>query len=364
MKTCSNYIIGLLVVGVAVGACNGNGGSSAASGGSESTSNDGGSTAKTDSSEGGSNQTSGSTTLSEGGTESAAGSSATGGTSETAGTASGGSEGAGAGGDTEGGSTAAGGKAAGGSNARGGTTAAAGAGGDTEGGSTAAGGAATGGAATGGATATPCSFTTFSNPGNATYTVYDLPNPITACGYKGSNNQINNIVNPGYFAAIPGNTSQDFNTSNRCGACVQIGNAIVTIVDECPNDSNPPCKANPSGHLDLARAAASAAGVQGDPNKYGQNPWKYVPCPINGNVMVRLKQDNEIFIENQILPIASVTCGSQTGSRAFYGAWHFTSNVKGQGCTATDIAGRTVPFTVGTVQDQDVDTGVQFPKCQ
>ncbi len=256
---------------------------------------------------------------------------------------------------------AAGGKATGGAMPTGGNVAT---GGAATGGA-ATGGAATGGAATGGATATSCSFSAFSNPASPTYTYYTLPNATTACGYKGSNNQIKNIYNGAYFAAIPGNSSSDFNTSNRCGACVQIGSAIITIVDECPNDSNAPCKANPSGHLDLSQAATNAAGVQGDPALKNQAAWKYVPCPVTGNVIVRLKagNDNEFFIENEILPIASVTCGSQTGSRTSYGAWHFANNVKGQSCSAKDIAGRSITFTVGNTQDQDVDSGVQFPKC-
>jgi expansin (peptidoglycan-binding protein) len=215
---------------------------------------------------------------------------------------------------------------------------------------------------------TPCSFPSSWTVGSATYTTYSLPNAVTACGYNGSNNNIKNIANGAYFAAIPGNSSSDFNTSNRCGACIQIGSAIVTIVDECPYDgnNNPPCKANPTGHMDLSNAAASAGGVKGDPNVHGQNQWKYVPCPVTGNVIVRLKpgNNNEIFIENEIVPIASVTCDGQNGSRTSYGAWHFNSNVPGASCDVTDVANRRVTITVGSTQGQDVDTKVQFPKCQ
>jgi len=171
-----------------------------------------------------------------------------------------------------------------------------------------------------------------------------MPNAISGCGYNVSNNNVKNIVNPANFAAIPGNSSSDFNTSNRCGACIQIGNAIITIVDECPYDgnNNPPCKNNPTGHMDLSNAAAGAGNVKGDPNVHGQNQWKYVPCPVNGNVIVRLKSgnSNEIFIENEIVPIESVSCNGQTASRTSYGAWHFSANVPGASCEVTDIAGR------------------------
>jgi hypothetical protein len=401
MKVFSGCVLTVLVLGMVIGACsnadvgtaavaggaNAGNGSTTGSGSGLGGSSSGGRPNSGGTASGGAGTGSSSAqggTQSAGGTTSQGGSSVTGGTKATGGsTATGGvvTGGSAAGGAATGGA-AAGGKSAGGTTSNGGavTTGGAATGGSATGGSAtggkatggaatggaATGGAATGGAATGGATATPCSFSTFSNPGNPTYTTYTLPNAQTACGYKGSNNQIKNIVNGSNFAAIPGNTSSDFNTSNRCGACVQIGSAIITIVDECPNDSNPPCQKNPSGHLDLSQSGASAAGVQGDPNKTGQAAWKYVPCPINGNVIVRLKSgnNNEFYIENEILPIASVTCSGQTGSRTSYGAWHFSPNVNGQSCDAKDIAGRSITFTVGNTQDQDVDTKVQFPKCQ
>jgi hypothetical protein len=256
----------------------------------------------------------------------------------------------------------------GGRSGSGGTSMSSGSGGG--GGSSTDGKPGSGGApGTGGSTApTPCTFPSSWTVGSATYTTYTLPNASTACGYNGSNNTIKNIVTPANFAAIPGTSSSDFNTSNRCGACIQIGNAIVTIVDECPYDgsNNPPCKANPTGHMDLSNAAASAGGVKGDPNVHGQAQWKYIPCPVTGNVMVRLKpgNNNEMFIENQVLPIASVTCDGQTGSRTSYGAWHFNSNVPGLTCEVTDLAGRKISITPGSTQGQDVDTKVQFPKCQ
>ena len=98
----------------------------------------------------------------------------------------------------------------------------------------------------------------------------------------------------------------------------------------------------------------------------GQAQWKYVPCPVSGNVIVRLKpgNNNEMFIENEILPIAAVTCAGQTGSRTSYGAWHFGQNIPGASCEVTDIANRKITVTAGSTQGQDVDTGTQFPKCQ
>jgi hypothetical protein len=147
---------------------------------------------------------------------------------------------------------------------------------------------------------------------------------------------------------------------------VQIGSAIITITDECPNDSNAPCKANPSGHLDLSNSGAGAAGVKGDPALRNQAQWKFVPCPVKGNVVVRLKNGNanEMYIENVILPVSAVTCDGQAGSRNYYGAWHFNQNIPGADCELTDIANRKIAVKAGSTQGQNVDTGVQFPKCQ
>jgi len=194
-----------------------------------------------------------------------------------------------------------------------------------------------------------------------------LPNAQTACGYNGNNNTIANIAVGANFAAIP-DASSNFANGTRCGACVQIGSAIITIVDECPTSGgqNAPCAANLTGHLDLSVAAANAGGVKGDPSLKNQAAWKFIPCPITGNVVVRLKNgnNNEFYLENEILPIQSVTCAGSAGSRTSYGSWHFSaSTVAGQSCTATDIAGRSITFTVGSTQGQDVNTGVQFPKC-
>ena len=318
-----------------------------------------------------------------GGTRSTGGSTSTGVTAVTGGmTATGGTKSSGGGSVSTGGSatgasggtkTATGGMPAGGGVATGGTKAATGGmpatGGAATGGTKATGGAATGGMkATGGSpAATSCSFPSSWAPGSPTYTTYSLPNAQTACGYNGNNNTIKNIAVAANFAAIP-DSSTNFAKGDRCGACVQIGSAIITIVDECPTTGgqNAPCAANLTGHLDLSAAAASAGGVKGDPAVKNQNAWKFIPCPVNGNVMVRLKNgnNNEFFIENEILPIQSVTCNGAAGSRTSYGAWHFSaSSVAGQSCTATDIGNRSITFTVGSSQGQDVDTGSQFPKC-
>ncbi|MES1207939.1 MAG: hypothetical protein ABUS79_18550, partial [Pseudomonadota bacterium] len=240
--------------------------------------------------------------------------------------------------------------------------------------------------ATGGATATACGTLKPSASGNGEFTHYNFGQGTakgelgmyqTACGYLGSESgqtdTVMNIANGGmakntYFAAIPGNSSSDFNTKGSCGTCVEISNngktIIATIIDECPEDSNPVCKQNASGELDLSVDAFNALGyANGNPSG---TSWKAVPCPVTGNVVVRIKQANEAYIENSILAITGVSGPGGNASKTSYGSWHFNANIgSGSQLTLTDSAGRMLQVTLpsgGT--DQNQDTGKQFPACQ
>jgi len=171
-----------------------------------------------------------------------------------------------------------------------------------------------------------------------------------------------------YFAAIPGQSGSNFDTVNSCGACVQVTNGgksiIATIIDECPEDSNPPCKSDPSGHLDLSWSAWSALGYSvGNPSG---TTWKMVPCPVSGNVFARIKSGNanQVYIENSVLAITGVTMNGSGGQHLSYGPWQMNGNVAGQSLTLTDKAGRTLQITPNGGADQQYDTGKQFPKCQ
>jgi hypothetical protein len=157
-----------------------------------------------------------------------------------------------------------------------------------------------------------------------------------------------------------------------CGACVEItgqnGTKIVaTVTDECPEDSNQPCKNNPNGHLDVSYPGFSKLGFSvGNPS--GTN-WKYVPCPVTGNVVLRIKPGNadQFFIENTVLNIKSVTKNGGAATRLSYGAWSFNgSSIKSNDqLLVTDYSGRTITIQVAsTSQDQDQNTGLQFPACQ
>jgi expansin (peptidoglycan-binding protein) len=382
------------------GAVTGSGGKSSATGGSS------------QSGTGGIGPATGGSSFSSGGQPGSGGMPATGGTPGTgggAGPGTGGTAGRGAGGGTAtgggagrgtGGGTATGGGA--GRGTGGGTATGGGAGRGTGGsatGGSATGGSATGGSATGGSGPTTCSLPTHSGTGSYTHyyfgqgTFREGSGYRTACGYYGTeggssssgpNDTVQNIpsmspANAMYFAAIPGQGG--FDSKGNCGACVQITgqngkSVIATIADECPYGSdggNTICGANAGGHLDLSTAAFDAigpftnsSGAQiGNPSN---TTWKFVPCPVSGNLIVRIKtgNDNEIFIENGITAMKTVARGGENATRQAYGAWHFGTKLnQGDTLTLTDLAGRTITVQISsTSMNQNQDTGKQFPKCQ
>ncbi len=255
------------------------------------------------------------------------------------------------------------------------------------GGTRATGGAVGSGGATGsgGTTAGACAFPSSGwGPynGNASFTWYyfgqgtgqDGLGYRTACGYTGhepsgmDSDTVENIANPAYFAAIPGVSGSNFDTVNHCGACAQITNGgksiIATIVDECPVDSNPACTT--TGHLDLSRGAFNALGYSvGNPSG---TSWKFVPCPVSGGVVVRGKSGNanQVYIENVVLPIQSVTVNGQAAQHLSYGAWALPVNASpGLTLTLTDSAGRVTNVKIADTNPNDnTSTGTQEPLCQ
>jgi hypothetical protein len=313
----------------------------------------------------------------------------------TGGTSTGGSGGKGTGGSGTGGTTTGtggtgthtGGTTGTGGTGTGGTTTGTGGngtGGTHTGGTTGTGGTSTGGTTgTGGNASTSCGTLSPSASGNGEFTHYnfgqgtakgELGDYQTACGYlgteSGQTDTVLNIANTSpakntYFAAIPGDGS--FNTSGSCGSCVQISNngktVIATIIDECPEASNPICSNNKTGELDLSVDVFNALGFPtGNPTG---TSWKVVPCPVTGNIVVRVKQSNELYIENVILAVKSVSGPGGNASRTSYGSWHFNSNISGGAqLMLTDAANRTLTVTVSSTNvDTNQDTGKQFPAC-
>ena len=259
-----------------------------------------------------------------------------------------------------------------------------GTGGSSSGGSSSGGGSSTGGSSTGGSTGggtTSCSVLPALGVGQQSLTWYYFGQGTfkngsqyqTACGYlgteSGTDDPVSNIASPNdYFVAIPGASSSNFTNSNYCGACVQITNTnngrsvTATVIDECPIDSNPACAT--AGHLDVSKTAFDALGFSvGNPSS-GVS-WKVVPCNVSGNVKVRVKSGNanQVYIENERLPIQSVTQNGGQATRLSYGAWQLPSNAAGTTLVLTDSSGRTLSIPVNS-STSDQDTGKQFPACQ
>lgn len=327
-----------------------------------------------------------------GGSSASGGSSGSGGTSGSGGdSASGGSTDPGTGGS---GGSSSGGGGSGGADSTG--SGGGGAGGRASGGSgpggSAQGGSGSGATGTGGATSTPCTLPNHSGMGSFTHYYFgmgtgkDGSGYRTACGYYGTeggssqsgpNDTIQNVASMSpasdkYFAAIPGQNG--FDSRFNCGACVQLtgqnGKMIIaTIADECPygNDGgNSVCGANSGGHLDLSTAAFDQLGYSvGDPKNTN---WKFVPCPVTGNIVLQIKNgnNNEFFIQNSILAIKAVARGSETATMQKYGAWHFSGALNvGDMLTLTDSSNRTLTIQVkSTAMGQNQDTMTQFPRCQ
>ncbi len=146
-----------------------------------------------------------------------------------------------------------------------------------------------------------------------------------------------------HFAAI--NTT-DYEDAATCGACVEVervdtgAKVTATVVDQCPVGTNPKCV---SGHLDLSKAAflelaTEITGYVGQRAGVGTIHWKYVPCPVEGGVTVRLKEPsnaywNELVVENTRYPVARVEVfvGGEwvDATRTDYNFWTPPSGVLG-----------------------------------
>jgi expansin (peptidoglycan-binding protein) len=165
-----------------------------------------------------------------------------------------------------------------------------------------------------------------------------------------------------YFAAIPSASSGNFDSVDRCGACVEITNGpttiVATVVDACPEDTNPPCQS--AGHLDLSTQAFDALGyANGDPSG---TTWQFVACPVTGNIQARLKTGNvdQLYLTNVVFPIVAVKANGQPATHLSYGAWQLAGGAHAAGATLTmtDVEGHAV---TGTVPGGGGDVGAQFP---
>jgi expansin len=240
-----------------------------------------------------------------------------------------------------------------------------------------------------GSTTATCSWDTTSRAG--TFTEYYFSQGTakennyykTACGYYGTEtttngygsvDQILNIANSGaakntYFAAIPGNgTSWPV---NDCGACIEFTGSngtkvIATIIDECPTGSNQPC--TEMNHLDLSTSLFGATMVgQGKPNTGGDlggGSWKFIACPVTGDIMVRFNNGyaGQVYIQNMVYPIKTATANGTALTQSPYGYWSAGSinNLVGTTLVLTDVEGHIVSATVPQASGTGTSLGVQF----
>jgi expansin (peptidoglycan-binding protein) len=136
-----------------------------------------------------------------------------------------------------------------------------------------------------------------------------------ACGYgiqpgdrnNGNGDAVTGIAAPTMFIAM--NTT-NYRASAACGACVEAtyqGRTInATVVDECPQATNPTCTA---GHLDLSRAAWNALTNNAGGTEISGVNWRFVPCTTTGNVTIELKEPanqywNQFLVRGHRFPIA------------------------------------------------------------
>ncbi len=223
--------------------------------------------------------------------------------------------------------------------------------------------------------------------GSVTFYTFSMGAPAVNCGFDvlGQNPDVVAHVDTGngkYFGAM--NTS-DYANAAACGACVEVTRdgtkkVTVTIVDQCPTPTNPKCTA---GHIDLSKEAFLQIGAEnegylgmGNGGAFGEISWRYVACPVVGDVSYRLKEPtnqywNQILVEEHRYAIAkfeAMVSGSwQPGVRQSYNYWQVGNGDLGQTppypIRVTDVNGAVITASLDLVAG-DQTSSAQFPSCQ
>jgi hypothetical protein len=220
--------------------------------------------------------------------------------------------------------------------------------------------------------------------GDGSVTFYTLPSNQVHCSFPvaGMNPDVITHVSTGSGQLFGAMNTAEYAGAAVCGSCVEVTRdgsrkVTVTIVDECPSSSNDVCVA---GHIDLSRAAFLMIGTESEgflgtgnsrlPRRPvgGTISWRYVACPVTGNAFARVKSgnQNELFIENLVTAVKSVSRNGTAATLQNYGAWHWSSDITaGASFTATDFDNSTINFTLNNVSmNADQDTGQKFQTCQ
>ncbi len=188
----------------------------------------------------------------------------------------------------------------------------------------------------------------------------ETTNKVTLCSNTPSYpvDTINYIAYTNYFAAISAAMS---GWINHGGECVEIthGSSTITatIVDECVTCST-------AGHIDLSASAYAALGYSSE--DVTGTTWKFVPCPVTGNIIFHFNNgySGQLYFENTISPVQSVTINGYVCTRSQYAYWDAGSAAAGKTCVLTDIQGNSVSFTIGSTDNgTGANSGVQFPGC-
>jgi expansin (peptidoglycan-binding protein) len=221
--------------------------------------------------------------------------------------------------------------------------------------------------------------------GTGSLTFYTLGGQIGNCNFAttGQNPDVVAHVATGagqYFGAM---NSTEYANAAVCGACVEISRddgrkVTVTIVDQCPQSTNPGCR---PGHIDLSQQAFLQVGSvnegylgTGNGGVAGVISWRYVACPVTENVTFNVFQGSnpfflQVVVEGTRYPIAKVEIlvnGVFTPMvRQSYNAW-----LLGQGAGAgpfslrvTDVEGHVVTGQATLTPGTDQPTSSQFPLC-
>ncbi|WP_437290578.1 expansin EXLX1 family cellulose-binding protein [Sorangium sp. So ce406] len=183
-----------------------------------------------------------------------------------------------------------------------------------------------------------------------------------------------------YFAAM--NTA-DYDTAAACGACVEVSRddgrkVVATVVDQCPSSGNPKCT---PGHIDLSQEAFQQIGSidegylgTGNGGARGRISWKYVPCPVEGDLSISLKEQNtwwnEFRVQGHRTPIdkleVQINGTWRAATRQVYNYWRVGDGSMPAGpwrVRVTDVLGETIETTV-QVSTAEQSASDQFSTCE
>ncbi len=237
-----------------------------------------------------------------------------------------------------------------------------------------------GGGTTGGA----CSNALPDHPngdGSVTYYTFSMGAAAVNCGFAvvGESPDVVSHVATGsgkFFGAM---NAAEYANAAPCGACVEITRdgtrkVVVTIVDQCPG-----CQA---GHLDLSEEAFLQIGTAsegylgtGNGGAVGLISWRYVACPVTGDVSYLLKEPtnacwNQILVEDHRYAIekveAMVSGQWVAGTRQSYNYWQVGTGSLGSApyqVRVTDVNGDVIQAQLALAAG-DQASSAQFPVCQ